>query len=325
MDLECYYKVKELDGLSQERVEAGLENLTLKYFNEAPKSVKYAGGGAFGIVYFVELSNIKVVIKAFMIKGMHKTQALETETLAKYSLLPMPKTYFIHDEDDCVPYNAIGMEFMEGVPAVEVNPNNRTKEKKTAMAECLIKSLNAIHQATNDKFGLLENPIYDNWLDYYKPFAYEQYKWVMENGKDAKHKIPLEMYEIMEESWLRFDEIFVEPVTKATLIHADLNVCNFMIDKKLLRPTAIIDPWRSMWGDRDLDLHQLYNITGKEYKLYETYKKNYEVSRTCDLKCAFYALYNEVFCYIQSQRSYDYIYPRMIKNLRKQMIKFLGK
>ena len=39
---------------------------------------------------------------------------------------------------------------------------------------------------------------------------------------------------------------------------------------------------------------------------------------------AFYALYNEIECYMLSGACYAYVYPRMVKNLERQLKRFFG-
>ena len=59
------------------------------------------------------------------------------------------------------------------------------------------------------------------------------------------------MAKLVEYSYENFDRIFEEPIGEPTLIHADLNVCNFMVDKKTLELKSIIDTWRTMYADVD--------------------------------------------------------------------------
>lgn len=131
------------------------------------------------------------------------------------------------------------------------------------------------HNITSDKFGDLENPQYDNWLDIYKPFAEDVFNTACDMYESGK--LDGKIFRAMENAMPHFDFVFSEPVEIASLIHGDLNVMNIM-------------------ADREYDLFQLGNLTGDRFHLYETYKRKFGVSEKCDLKCAFYALYNELFC-----------------------------
>ena len=101
----------------------------------------------------------------------------------------------------------------------------------------------------------------------------------------------------MREAWKKFDVIFSENVKDACLIHGDLNIANIMVGKKY-KISGFIDPLNSMYADREYDLFQFDNLTGKRFYLRETYIKKYGASKYCDVKCAFYGLWNEVYCYI---------------------------
>lgn len=302
----------------------GVKELSRKYFGEYPDDVKYLGGGSFGRAYFVEIKGQKRVIKLFRITGMHRTQAVETTTLDAHCSVAFPKTLFIHDKDDDIPFDAIGMEFMEGITCIEAKPLFYSKKKRLALASSFVDALLEIHSVKGEKYGLIENAQFDNWFDFYRPTADKVYKFVTSEGSDKRHNITPRMIRLIEYTYDNFDRIFEEPIGEPTLIHGDLNVCNFMVDKKTLELKSIIDPWRTMYADRDFELHQLFNQNGNSYYLYETYKKKCKVSETADLKTAFYALYNEIECYMLSGVCYAYIYPRMVKNLERQLRRFLG-
>lgn len=319
VDVTTMYQTKSFDNMSPDELIDWTRLLAIKYFGREPVKCRHIGGGSFGIAYAVEYDDIKYVIKMYRMDGLNRTQALELKTLSEHCSAKFPKVYFIHNKDDEINIDAIGMEFIEGVPAVEVNPLNRTKAKRKALAIELATALGELHKTTNDKFGLLENPIYDTWLDFYKPYAKELYEWTMENGHDPKHKMPKAFVNLVKDAWENFDKIFDLPIEKATLIHADLVVCNFMIDPKTLKLTGIIDPFRTMWADRDYELHNLTNITGNQFFLYQTYKEMFPVSENCDVKLAFYAVFNEIYFYLLTGMSFEYIYPRMIRRLRKEM------
>jgi fructosamine-3-kinase len=93
-----------------------------------------------------------------------------------------------------------------------------------------------------------------------------------------------------------------------------------MTDKKM-NITAIIDPLECRWADKEYDLFQLRNLTGDRYFLYETYKAKYPVSEKCDMKCAFYALFNEVYVYMVSGIKFDFILNRLVRWMNRELEK----
>ena len=120
----------------------------------------------------------------------------------------------------------------------------------------------------------------------------------------------------MRAAWSKFDIIFSEKVETACLIHGDLNVGNIMVDKGY-KLTGFIDPLNCMYADREYDLFQFDNLTGKRFFLRETYTKKYGASRYCKQKLAFYGLWNEVYCYIKSGVLVNIIMNPLVKNMLK--------
>ena len=68
------------------------------------------------------------------------------------------------------------------------------------MADALI----TLHNKTKDRFGDLDNTPYENWLDYYQPFAQDALK---NAGVGAQRGTDEEVTEIMTEAykfWISF-------------------------------------------------------------------------------------------------------------------------
>lgn len=179
-------------------------------------------------------------------------------------------------------------------------------------------ALNVWHNKTNDKFGFIEDAHFDKWLDFYKPFAYDILKTA--RGLSANGKLESKVLFVMESAWDAFDIIFTEEVEKASLIHGDMNVMNILADKDL-NLVAVIDPLESKWADKEYELFQLRNLTGDKFGLYDMYKKKYPVSKNCDIKTAFYALYHEVYCYIISGNKVNFILMPLVKRMKKELEK----
>lgn len=323
MDMSLY-QTKSFDSIDEKQIGGAIKTLTQKYLSLDALNYCYLGGGSFGLAYKVDCGNRQYVIKFYSQDGMNITQVNEMKLLRAATRAKVPEVYFCHSKNEVVELNAVGMELIEGVTCVQLKPEDYTIEARKNMAIAVVDALHDIHMIEGKKFGYIDNPCFDNWLDYYRPFARENYEWTMTNGNDPKHKIPPEMVSLIKQSWQLFDRIFDKKVTRASLIHNDFCVCNFMVKPDTLELTAIIDPRETMYADVDLELNQLTNITGNDFFLYETYKERYPVSRNCDVKCAFYALYNEVYCYRLCGQSFEYIYPRMIERLKGEIEKYLN-
>lgn len=93
-----------------------------------------------------------------------------------------------------------------------------------------------------------------------------------------------------------------------------------MVDN-LHRVTGFIDPLNCMYADREYDLFQFDNLTGKRFFLSETYRQKYGASKYLDQKLAFYGLWNEVFCYIKSGVLVNIIMNPLVKNMYRQIEK----
>ena len=105
---------------------------------------------------------------------------------------------------------------------------------------------------------------------------------------------------------------------EACLIHGDANVMNIMT-KKPFELVGFIDPLDSMYADREYELFQLSNLTGNAFRLYQTYKSKYPVSAKCDLKCAFYSLFQEINCYLRNGRYTGFIMRAAVKRAKAQL------
>lgn len=284
-------------------------------------AAKYIGGGSFGYVYKIEIpaSPYKLIVKACRVSGMHLSEANALRTLGKDSLIHIPKVYFTVDSDNQIPIDLIVEEFIEGTDCfTDFSKLFLSKSKKAAFANNIADCIAHWNNIKNNKFGSLDNPEYDNWLDFYKPFAKDILTTAIQMNKDGL--LNSKTLNTMKTAWENFDFIFSEPIEQASLIHGDINVMNVMSDKNL-NITAIIDPLDCKWADKEFELFQLRNLTGEFFNLYETYKSKYPVSGKCDLKCAFYAVYHEIYCFISSGTHTELILKMTVYRLNKELKK----
>ena len=294
-------------------------NVIKKEFVCNVKSIKYLGGGSFGYAYKIDIdvSPYTVVMKACRCNNMCEREAFELKLLAKDSLIHIPKVYFTYLKDDVIPIDFICMEYINVKNCfTDFSKLFLSKSKKREFADKVTSAMYVWHSKTNEKFGSIQNPTFDEWLDFYKPFAFDILQSAGKMVKDGR----LEPYflKTMERAWDNFDYIFSEKVECASLIHGDLNVMNIITDDNL-NPIAIIDPLESKWADAEFDLFQLKNLTGNTFGLYEMYKSKYPTSKNCDLKVAFYAMYHEIYCYISSGRRTKINHLRCLLQLKKEL------
>ena len=282
------------------------------------EKVGYLGGGSFGRAASVKCKDgQKLVVKFLRAKGMMQKEAHDLKLLAKYSTVKVPDVLFTRLGDSEIPVDCYGMEQIEGKSSLfALRMLFLGKKRRKQFADQVTAALHAIHSCKNDKFGDTMNADCDGWLDHYRPFAAEVLKTAEEYH--AAGKLKGKVINAMRAAWEKFDVIFSEEVKEACLIHGDLNVGNIMVGKGY-KITGFIDPLNSAYADREYDLFQFDNLTGKRFFLRETYIEKYGASRYCMQKLAFYGLWNEVFCYIRSGVLIGPIMDPLVKNMNKRL------
>jgi fructosamine-3-kinase len=283
------------------------------------QKLRYIGGGSFGYVFAAEIdvSPFTVILKGCRTAGICAREADELSLLGADSLVPVPRVYFTFFATQEIPLDFIGMEKMNGTNCfTDWRKLLLPKRTKARFADEVTTFIRHWHARTNDRFGLIGNAVYDDWLDYYRPFAAD----VLESARRlaADGKLEPRVVRVMEQGWDAFDQIFCEKVETPRLIHGDMNVMNILSDKKL-QNLAVIDPLESKWADAEYELFQLRNLTGDRFGLYETYKKKYPVSKMVDQKTAFYGLYHEVYAYILSGNKVNFILRPLVKRMEGEL------
>ena len=234
------------------------------------KKAVYMGGGSFGRAVSVQCKDgQKLVVKFLRAKGMLEKEVHDLKLLARYSTIKIPGVLFTRFADAEIPVDCYGMELIEGKSAFFARGMLlMSKKRRKDFADKVTSALHAIHSCKNDKFGDTMNADCEGWLDHYRPFAEEVLKKAEEYF--AAGKLQESVILAMRAAWEKFDVIFSEEVKDACLIHGDLNVCNIMVGKGY-KITGLIDPLNSAYADREYDLFQFDNLTGKRFFLRETY------------------------------------------------------
>ncbi len=297
-----------------------INDICYKKLNMPIDNAKFIGGGSFGKVYKTILKNGRIIVlKIFMSENIADKEAVALKQLAKNNEIKVPEVYFLHHKDISIPYDCIGMEYINGRNALfNIKLLTASKAKKEAFAFDVIKGISAIQKITNDKFGFINNAVYDTWQDFYEQYANQIYYNAYLKYKE--NKFDKYIFDVMTEAIAEFDKIFSDKVRTATLIHGDLNVMNMMVDDNL-KLKAFIDPLNSMYADKEYELFQLKNLTGNCFNLFNEYKKHNAISENCEIKMAFYSLWNEAMVYINTGRYTKCIMHSAIKNMKRQLKK----
>ena len=313
-------KVERLEAVALDKKTAQFyaETVACRQTGRQVGKVKYLGGGSFGRAYKVCFKDgEKIVVKFLRAQGMLEKEVYDLGILSENCPVKIPRVLFSRKADAEIPVDCYAMELINGSNAVfSLGLLLKSKQKRKRFADEVTTALHNIHCRKNGKFGDTLNPVYDGWLDFYKPYA-EQVLNIAEE-LFSKGKLPEKVIVTMRTAWEKFDVIFSEEVTDACLIHGDINIANIMIDEKH-ELSGFIDPLNSMYADREYDLFQFDNLTGKWFRLRETYVKKYGASKFCDAKCAFYGLFHEVYSYIKSGMPVNFIMNPLVRNMKKRL------
>ena len=286
-------------------------NLVRELTGEKNKA-KYLGGGSFGRAFRVQTSDGDFVVKIMLASGMAEKETHDLKLLGSRCPIRFPEVLYTSFADGNSGFDAYVMDTIPGKNALFSIPLFlASKSKRLAFADEVTEALHEIHKFTNPKFGDTLNPHSDTWTEYYRPFA----EAVLQHAEEAEKRRELrgEIVCTLRRAMDKFDFIFSEPVTEASLIHGDLNVANIMVDGKKI--TGFIDPLNSMFADREYDLFQFDNLTGKRFSLCSRYVEKYSSSEKFVFKKAFYALYNEVYCFIRSGALIPLIMNPLVENM----------
>ncbi len=229
----------------------------------------------------------------------------------------MPEVYYTYDATEQFPIDVLCMEKINGVNALMHLPFLFCSKKKRArFADIVTDALGKIHEVKSDRYGFIASKErYDTWREFYFKLANEVF--TKAQAFLASGRLKPAIFSLLEKGMRNFDFI-VDGATVPTLLHGDLNIANIMAEKKTFIPTGIIDPFNSMWGDTEYDLFQLNMLTGARCRLFKTYQRKFKTSEKAELKCAFYALVNEVLCHVTNGTSSRILFFFIIKRIKKQ-------
>ena len=74
--------------------------------------------------------------------------------------MKVPETYFMYKADEHVPYDALVMEFIEGLNAGKVKVNEIPEQAKDRIAEGIVDNLIALHRTIHPEgFGELHSTL----------------------------------------------------------------------------------------------------------------------------------------------------------------------
>ncbi len=142
------------------------------------------------------------------------------------------------------------------------------------------KQLAALHQNTNDNFGLdysnyigsllQQNNKHQIWTDF---FINERLQPQLKLARDG-NEIDVATISIFENLYKMLDDIF--PQEQPALLHGDLWSGNFMVDEK--GAPVIMDP-AVYYGHREMDIAMTKLFGGFDAQFYDTYNECYSLEK----------------------------------------------
>lgn len=248
----------------------------------------HTGKGASANVYKVKLNKSPycIAVKTNDIPKLIFDEYNNIKFISEKISCKLPKIYFV---DNINGKGILAMEFINGV-----SPNNKTlllKRNKSKLANEIVDNLIKIHSVHNDKFGPINNAVYDSWYEYYKQFAKEILDFT--NSSNVSETVKY----AVNTAYNKLDKIIGNDKSLPTLTHGDYWAPNFIIDKQNMNLNGIIDPFNVLWAEPEYELFTLTVGYGKKLHLYELYKSKVKTTNNCDIKVELYALFNELLWY----------------------------
>ncbi len=304
MEFHSDFNVNNLEKIIVEPSEKGLGEKILK--------LEFMGGGSYGRVFKATTAKGGYALKAYRRKGMQESEAFQLKILAENTPVPMPKVLFTFENENL---SLLAMTLIEGKNVLNPEFIFKSRTKKNAFSKDVIKGMLSWHEVTGDRYGFLNEPTYENWHEFYKK---EKVEKMFNLLRENESKISPKKLELLEKATEIYEKIGDEP-EEPVLIHGDLNIMNMMADPKSFKLTGFIDPYSSMWANREYDLFQLRNMWGDSFGLYEEYKKQYPLSKESDFRVAYYGAVNEMLCSYESGEAIALWQNVCLRALKREM------
>lgn len=293
-----------------------IKSVVENQMNTTVNKIRAVGRGASGSVCLVKITTepYEIAVKTSKFYDAIRKEKDMLDFLSPKVSYKVPKTYFLHRENDTV---YLGMDYIKGMSGkskylVFVPSRNRLRNS-------IIDALMNTQSVHNDKFGKYDNPVYDTWAEYYKDFFADIYAFT--KSKFEKNDIEPEIMEAVELISKNFDEIFSVTNNTACLCHGDFWMPNLIIDFWKSELAGAVDPFDMLWAEPEYEIFCLTLGFGEKLKLYDEYIKRNPTSKYCDLKVELYALCNELNWYILlGEMGHDYLMfraKRLIKKMKE--------
>lgn len=236
------------------------------------------GDGMYNAVYIVITSKGTYVIKISPTpdtkvmtyeKDLLNTEVFWYATMAKKTQINIPKIYAVDLSGSIIPSQYFIMDYVVGQPANKLKKN---KEVDLKITNSLCENLAQIHKITSDKFGYIQNTLFDNWYDALSSFVVNCLSDLMAVGKKSKRGNRLL-------DFIKQNKALLMSV-KGCMVNYDIWELNIIANKSSddIKFTWI-DPERGFYGDKIFDFICIdalkMNISKKQkaIDIYNSYAK----------------------------------------------------
>lgn len=213
------------------------------------------GDGEFNAVYEVTADknyvlkiapNAKTPILTYE-KDMMKAELYWYGIIRENTDIRVPVVYYRDFSKELIQADWFIMEKLEG------KQRNKTDIDKRLITEKTAKMVAQIHNIHNDKFGYIQNELFDNWYEALYSIIKNLLNDAKKAGKKSKNGERLLKYS------QKYKEILIN--VPCSMINYDLWDANVLCTKNEKGETDFswIDPERSFWGDRIFDFLCLEN------------------------------------------------------------------
>lgn len=259
-------------------------------FGCTPSSLHKIGEGFYGAVFAAGLPKDpgRAVIKCYKNRGYASREKFQLSLLRRHSLLKVPAVYHLHTPDEELSFEALAMEFVEGVTAAELPSGYPHAD---LFAREMIQNLLHLHSVSNPAgFGGMDG-IFPDWNSCYRARLDGLHQRL---DTDPNSRMSPAVRQVAETSLAAFDRIFAQSPPVSSLTHSDYNLWNILVDPKTGHITAVIDPLEAGWADPEIDLFHLQNAYGDRFSLLSRYQRERPPSRLFPVKNAFYCFWDDV-------------------------------
>ena len=226
-----------------------IKSVVEKQMDTKVRQIRAVGKGASGSVYLVKITTepYEIAVKTSKFYDAICKEKDMLDFLSPKVSYKVPKTYFLHRENDTV---YLGMDYIKGMSGKSKYLAFVPSRKR--LRNSIIDALMNAQSVHNDKFGKYDNPVYDTWAEYYKDYFVDFYDFT--KAKFDKNEIEPEIMDAVELINKNFDEIFSVTNNTACLCHGDFWMPNLIIDFGKSELAGAVDPFDMLWAEPEYEI-----------------------------------------------------------------------